>query len=283
MAGLLDDIRAAQQRQSQGLLSHVPAQRVTGRQVADAAQAVGLLTAPIPVVGDVMGLLGDAAMYAAKPEERTLGNMALTALGVLPFVPSAAGKVGKALDMSTAARMKRAAEHGFTVDALHGTAKDIAAFDPARLGVNTRADGGELGYFFTKKPALADGYAEIASRGGWYGRAEPGAPAVYPVKLKLENPKMFASASDFYREGDKRKAAGQTLAQWREELQKQGHDGIMVRADGEEIVVFDARNIRSRSAAFDPAKRDSSNILASVAGAGLLSPAIIASMRDEQQ
>jgi hypothetical protein len=89
MAGLLDEIQRAQTAQSRGLLSHAPAQRVTGRQVADAAQAVGLLASPIPVVGDVMGLLGDAAMYAAKPEERTWGNAAMTLLGALPLVPSA--------------------------------------------------------------------------------------------------------------------------------------------------------------------------------------------------
>jgi hypothetical protein len=96
MAGLLDDIRTAEQARARGLLSHTPQPRVTGRQVADAMQSVGLLASPIPVLGDMAGLLGDAAMYAAKPEERTAGNMALTALGALPLVPSVAGKVGKA-------------------------------------------------------------------------------------------------------------------------------------------------------------------------------------------
>lgn len=101
MAGLLDDMRAAQAAQSRGRLSHVPQQRVTGRQVADAAQAVGLLTAPIPVLGDVMGLLGDAAMYAAKPEERTWGNAAMTALGALPLVPSLAGQAANVAKKAT--------------------------------------------------------------------------------------------------------------------------------------------------------------------------------------
>jgi hypothetical protein len=99
MAGLLEQMRAAERARNQGLLSHTPQQQVTGRQVADAMQAVGLLASPIPVVGDVAGLLGDAAMYAAKPEERTLGNAAVTLLGALPFVPSAAAKaLGKVDD-----------------------------------------------------------------------------------------------------------------------------------------------------------------------------------------
>ena len=49
------------------------------------------MSAPVPVLGDVMGLLNDAQMYRTKPEERTPGNFALTALGALPFVPAMAG------------------------------------------------------------------------------------------------------------------------------------------------------------------------------------------------
>jgi len=100
MPGLLDEMRAAEQAQQRGLLSHYPSNRPTmnrvGRGMADSLQGLGLLTAPIPVLGDAVGLLGDAAMYAAKPEERTWGNAGMTLLGALPFVPSVAGKLGKA-------------------------------------------------------------------------------------------------------------------------------------------------------------------------------------------
>lgn len=89
MAGLLEQMRASEQARNQELLSHTPQRQLTGRQIADAMQTVGLLASPLPVIGDVAGLLGDAAMYAAKPEERTLGNFAMTALGALPFVPNA--------------------------------------------------------------------------------------------------------------------------------------------------------------------------------------------------
>lgn len=113
MAGLLEQMRAAEQARNQGLLSHTPQRPVTGRQVADAMQSVGLLTAPIPVVGDVVGLLADAAMYAAKPEERTYGNFAMTALGALPFVPAAGplrvfrGQHGALADANPFAATKR--------------------------------------------------------------------------------------------------------------------------------------------------------------------------------
>jgi hypothetical protein len=96
MPGLLDQMRAAEQAQQRGLLSHYPSNRPTinqvGRGMANALQGAGLLASPVPVLGDAMGLLGDAAMYAAKPEERTWGNAGMTLLGALPFVPSMAGK-----------------------------------------------------------------------------------------------------------------------------------------------------------------------------------------------
>ena len=43
-----------------------------------------------PGVGDAAGLAADAQFYADNPEERTLGNFGLSALGLLPFVPGVA-------------------------------------------------------------------------------------------------------------------------------------------------------------------------------------------------
>lgn len=56
-------------------------------------QGAAIATTPVPVVGDVMGLLADADMYANDPESRNLLNYGLSALGVLPFVPNASGVV----------------------------------------------------------------------------------------------------------------------------------------------------------------------------------------------
>lgn len=52
-----------------------------------------------PGVGDAAGLMGDAAMYATDPASRTPGNYALSAAGLLPFVPAASvtGKLAEAL------------------------------------------------------------------------------------------------------------------------------------------------------------------------------------------
>jgi hypothetical protein len=84
--GLLDDIVQAQQASQRSAMTHRPAKKLTGKEMIGAAQ---MGTAPLPVVGDVVGLLGDAAMYANYPEERTLGNFALTGLGMIPFMPGA--------------------------------------------------------------------------------------------------------------------------------------------------------------------------------------------------
>lgn len=56
-------------------------------------QGAAIATTPVPVVGDVIGLLADADMYANEPESRNLLNYGLSALGVLPFVPNASGVV----------------------------------------------------------------------------------------------------------------------------------------------------------------------------------------------
>ena len=55
---LAELLRAAQQRQALGAMSHRQFSPVGGRDFADAMQTMGLLTSPIPVVGDVVGLLG---------------------------------------------------------------------------------------------------------------------------------------------------------------------------------------------------------------------------------
>lgn len=57
-------------------------------------EANAMMAAPIPVLGDVLGLAADAKMYATEPESRTLANFGLTAAGVLPFVPAAAAVRG---------------------------------------------------------------------------------------------------------------------------------------------------------------------------------------------
>lgn len=160
-------------REAGDMLAHLPeAYGMAGRAVGsdnavvrwardNPLDAAALAVAPVPVLGDVAGLANDLRHYATEPESRTLGNAALTALGVLPFIPAMAGVVrgvdtasaasradaakgirlgsdpaAAELDISTPARMARAREMGFDVGrpVYHGTAADIPAFDVSRTG-----------------------------------------------------------------------------------------------------------------------------------------------------
>jgi len=61
--------------------------KTRGQTTADILGAASLPMSAVPIAGDITGLAADAAMYAAYPEERTMGNYAMSAAGVLPFVP----------------------------------------------------------------------------------------------------------------------------------------------------------------------------------------------------
>lgn len=58
-----------------------------------AFRSANLATMGVPVANDLAGLLDDSYMYLTNPESRTWGNAAMSAAGVVPFVPSAAGVV----------------------------------------------------------------------------------------------------------------------------------------------------------------------------------------------
>jgi hypothetical protein len=77
-----------------------------------------LASSPVPIAGDVMGLLADANMYYENPEELTLGNIALSAAGLLPFVParSAVRVADEAID--TAYQMAHRPSSGARLDDL---------------------------------------------------------------------------------------------------------------------------------------------------------------------
>lgn len=76
--GLLGDLReVAGPQRLEGLLGRV-----------EPLEAASMATMPIPIVGDVAGLLADAQMFAQEPEARTPLNAGLSAMGLLPFVPS---------------------------------------------------------------------------------------------------------------------------------------------------------------------------------------------------
>ena len=186
MAGLLEQMQRAQLAQQRGLLSHTPSNRPTPNQVArgmaDSLQGMGLLTAPIPVLGDAVGLLGDAAMYAAKPEERTWGNAAFTALGALPFVPSAAARAGLTKGFSSKGLLDR--------DLWHGSNQAINSLDPAKYGTNTGADDAAQAFWAAGHQADANRYAELAVE------KSGGAETMHRLRAAAKNPLVIGAAGE---------------------------------------------------------------------------------------
>lgn len=87
---------------------------VTTQGVLDTA-ALG--TAPVPILGDAIGLAADVRRLAKNPEERTPLNFTLAGLGALPFVPSGlagmfVGKGSKTWDAISAAKASELADKG---------------------------------------------------------------------------------------------------------------------------------------------------------------------------
>jgi hypothetical protein len=235
-------------------------------QAARAARQAALTGKVLPVglSTEAVGGMGFLRPGVAAPQEEALRLAQQRAA-----LPPSQGGLG--LPPNNTAE-QRAAAMGFDVDLLHGTAKDFPSFDLSKAGTNTRQAGDELGIFSTSKPFLANDYAQIASRGGWANRTEPGGAVVYPLKANLENPKRFDTASSFYREADQ-KAAVQELGKWRNDLQGQGYDSVIVRPDLEEVVVFSPDQLRSRFAAFDPFRKTA----ATAAAMGVATPDLLAS------
>jgi hypothetical protein len=305
----------------------------------------------VPIAGDITGLAADAAMYAAYPEERTMGNYAMSALGVLPFVPGVsalraargASPLEGTLDMSQAARMQteyelahevaqrnaalpveqgglglppnntamdRAKAMGFDTPAYHGTNNDIAEFDTGRSGAKTGNPNARLGIFTTPNTQEASRYAEAWGKEG--GNVMPlmirsGSTyqmpytelddlAMAPYRAMMADPNYNPDSVVKFGDMAGQKAAAERLrgydqagidavALYREKLLADGYDTAVVLKGKpmEEIITFDPANIRSRFAAFDPAKRNSPNIMAGAAGATIGLSALRNIQRDEER
>lgn len=281
MAGLLDNplaiesLRNAIRDNAREQMTHRPQRPVGMREFADAMQMAGLFAAPVPVLGDVAGLFGDAAMYAAKPEERTLGNLGLTALGALPFLPSIAGKakkVGASLDISDAVRSQRLIEQDYTRGMWRGGAgvADGPHYTPDP----------EAAAAFAKRHGAAGDVREYALRmgkvfdvGASFGaddlRRIADAMAPYNKAAAKELPSM---AGDF-RSG---RMPGGALWQvvdrtsggnGQDLLRAAGYDSINA---GQEVIMLRMGNVRDANrAAFDPAHVGKVGPFLGLSGAGL--------------
>ena len=184
-------------------------------------------------------------------------------------------KLASALDMSKKARMQRAQEMGFYDNTVyHGTAakpttvmSDGNIFDEFKLWEGedptrstVRSPVSKLGVSLAEQPKIADSFASLASQNGSEGSA------VLPLRFRADqvghidldgrelNEEIFGTVADSW---------------------KSGFDAIQFRnynidgKNGSFVLVKDPSQIRSVNAAFDPAKKDSSNLMAGVTGAAV--------------
>lgn len=161
--------------------------------------------------------------------------------------------------------MDRAKAMGFDLDTFryHGSDADIYAFDPQKFGKNDQGWYGR-GVTTDTDPEIASGYAN-------YREPESG-QVIYPLVTKgkymdwPEGQQPFSSVSD--------SVAGT------KDIQNLGYSGTRFTNDrdlygstpdiGTEQVTFNPSNVRSIFAAFDPMRKNESNILAGALPFGIL-------------
>ena len=155
------------------------------------------------------------------------------------------------LPKDTASRMARAREMGFDVDnpVYHGTdAKAFEAIQKNGFDIGKTADGG---VWFTTNKGLIDG-GEVGAAGN--GK-------VIQAYIKGKKWAGWDEADNF----------------GTDELIQKGYDGLKLVEDGQTTYkVFDPKNIRSVNAMFDPAKKDSANLLAARPEASLVAGGLAA-------
>jgi hypothetical protein len=89
-----------------------------------------------PGYGDVTGLIADLKMYREHPDERTWKNAGMTALGILPFIPSVAStvrRVGKAVHAAEDSAKMAAKESEAAARLAKATGRNVLDWDSVLL------------------------------------------------------------------------------------------------------------------------------------------------------
>jgi hypothetical protein len=199
------------------------------------------------------------------------------------------GKVGAGLDMSKAARMARAADLGFDTERplYHGTAGDFKAFDTDFAGTAAGSPE-ERAVFLSPSPEIANMFSEIAGThlpmdpenpmvpgaGDMHGsnviKAYTSASNPLVVNAPMYNGKRFADAIKAAQ------AAGKDSV-----LFKGVHEGSVGPMD--QYAILDPAKIRSVHAAFDPAQRNSRDLLAATLPISIIMNALMGTSRDQNK
>lgn len=205
---------------------------------------------PLSVAGSALDLID------AKRRDDIPGAIAAAA----GMIPGARGgrSAAKALAMDLKARLARAKEMGFFTEMplYHGSG---SAFDAIK-SVPTDAPGRVLpGVSLSLNPEIAN---EFAAKARDRGLGEY--PQVYKLLHRAENPARLKWTGD-----EDFEAVSETIRN----AFDRGHDSVIIHnyttaggKKGDLLIVRDGNQLRSVNASFDPAKRDSNNLLYGLAG-----------------
>jgi hypothetical protein len=228
-----------------------------------------------------------AGMPAAPGTRNALSQMANLYSGF-------AGTAGPGrLPMDAASRAARAAEQGYTINAFKGMngysggpsrnwRGEILEDAPYHTITEFRSPSGQYAGFFSDSPDVANRFSSIYTHGN----------ATFPARLRFDNPVVIDAggkpAAAFQFEDIARKHG--TLEEMRRFRSAFAngtqHDGVILRNTADEGTVYVPRTpqqARSRFAAFDPARLNEPDMLASAAAAGLLGVGGAASMSGDRQ
>ena len=243
----------------------------------------------------IAGTAADIQDAKRAIEDRDLVGLGLAGVGFVPGVGDVVKSVGKGLrravsnlPMDQASRIARARELGFDVDnpVYHGTDKDFGEFRPSSHGLL-----GE-GVYVSGDPEIANRYAR---RGVIRGRGQVSAPNVIPMYTRATNlypvrggsyglfdvvEERLPNAYEAWKAREISTTEIQRLAQ--EILKDRGYQG-MTFADKQAALIFDPSDLRSVNAAFDPARRESANLLAGTAGAMIGGSAVARALKEENK
>lgn len=151
--------------------------------------------------------------------------------------------VKKGMDMSEKARYERAKQMGFDTKNIyyHGTSNHFDRFDKSRIGENYSYSQNS-GFFFTTKKSSAENYALLHNNGN-KGR-------LLSVFLKIENPYITNTDSDYYTPADRFDISGHDMMH---DVRLNKKDSILIKGTKNDdlCVVLDPSQILSIHAAFD--------------------------------
>ena len=222
----------------------------------------GLFEQVIEALVGAVGLSGVPVPTATGPA-RAVGDTRASRLGeamaMLAGVPSLTKGAGAALDMSRTARMSRAQSMEFRLNMplYHGTAQEISAFDLARGGRTTGSPVGSLGVSTARSPDVAEEFADMAAH-RWAGGSGQN---ILPLFHRAQRPARIDLTGH---------ETNQQIAATLQDAWDKEYDAVLFTnyttpsgVTGQQIVVVkNPAQLRSPQAAFDPRKRNSSDLLA---------------------